>query len=126
MNNPSLSRNRFGQSVFLKEDEELFKGNATGDDWDMGQELVAYLHGFGTKTYLYLQDEELKCVNGYVQQDNDTYTVYSFAAYPKQYISEDLGLFATCEPNKMMPKIILRRNIAGKFECIKKEEITSS
>ncbi|QGH36091.1 hypothetical protein GI584_19460 [Gracilibacillus salitolerans] len=83
LNKLKLSHNRFGQSVFMEDDPELFAGNATGDDWDMGEELVAYLDGFGTTTYVYCENDKLICVNGELKEDNGVYTITSFAAYPK-------------------------------------------
>lgn len=47
INQPDLSRNRFGQSIFASNGgifARLFPDGYTGeDDWDMGEELVAYL-----------------------------------------------------------------------------------
>lgn len=87
LNRPDLSRNRFGQSVFAEDGglfAELF-GNASGDDWDMGEELAAYLAGFGTKTFLYYQDGEVRCVNGEIVKRGDRYEVTSYAAYPREF-----------------------------------------
>lgn len=88
LNRPDLSRNRFGQSVFTEADGEIFKGlfsDDSGYDWDMGEELVAYLAGFGTKTFLYYRDGEIHCVNGEVIREGDQYRVTSYAAYPKEF-----------------------------------------
>lgn len=88
LNRPDLSRNRFGQSTFTVADGEIFKGlfdEGSGYDWDMGEELVAYLAGFGGKTYLYYEDGEVRCVNGEVVKEGDRYVVTSYAAYPKEY-----------------------------------------
>jgi hypothetical protein len=87
LNRPDLSRNRFGQSVFA-EDGGVFKelfSNASGDDWDMGEELVAYLSGFGTKTFLYVQEGEVRCINGEIVRNGDRYEVTSYAAYPREF-----------------------------------------
>lgn len=87
MNRPDLSRNRFGQSAFAQDGglfEELFS-NASGDDWDMGEELVAYLSGFGTKCFLYEDHGEFRCINGELVKTEDRYEVTSYAAYPREF-----------------------------------------
>ncbi|NHN34980.1 hypothetical protein [Paenibacillus agricola] len=87
MNRPDLSRNRFGQSVFAQDGglfEKLFS-NASGDDWDMGEEVVAYLSGFGTKCFLYVRDGEVCCINGEITRHGDRYEVNSYAAYPREF-----------------------------------------
>ncbi|ASA23856.1 hypothetical protein [Paenibacillus donghaensis] len=90
LNMPELSRNRFGQSVFVSYSDPLFTSlfsNASGDDWDMGEELVAYLLGFGTTAYLYRDSSgKLRCVNGYIAEEADGWTVTSYAAYPSRYV----------------------------------------
>lgn len=88
INRPDLSRNRFGQSIFASDGgifSRLFPDGYTGeDDWDMGEELVAYLNGFGQKTYLY-QDKNGKwqAINGQVTADGE---VISAAPYVSKYI----------------------------------------
>jgi hypothetical protein len=88
LNRPDLSRNRFGQSVFAADGglfEELFS-SASGDDWDMGEELAAYLAGFGKKCFLYYRDGKVCCANGEVIDRGDgSYEVTSYAAYPKEF-----------------------------------------
>ncbi|AIQ16839.1 hypothetical protein H70357_09330 [Paenibacillus sp. FSL H7-0357] len=90
LNMPELSRNRFGQSVFVASSDPLFASlfsTVSGDDWDMGEELVAYLLGFGTTAYLYRDSSgKLRCVNGYVTEETDGWTITSYAAYPSRYL----------------------------------------
>lgn len=88
LNRPDLSRARFGQSVFREADGEIFAGlfgEDAGYDWDMGEELVAYLAGFGTKTFLYYRDGEVCCANGELVRRGDRYEITSYAAYPREY-----------------------------------------
>lgn len=92
LNRPDLSRNRFGQSIFASDGgifARLFPDGYTGeDDWDMGEELVAYLNGFGQKTYVY-QDKQgdLKAINGRISKlTKSSYQVESFAPYINEYI----------------------------------------
>ena len=95
INRPDLSRNRFGQSIFASNGgifSRLFPDGYTGeDDWDMGEELVAYLNGFGQKTYVYHDNEgNLKVVNGQITKINsDTVEIESFAPYINHYIDLD-------------------------------------
>ncbi|WP_424769404.1 hypothetical protein [Paenibacillus sp. sgz302251] len=87
LNRPDLSRNRFGQSVFAQDGglfAELFS-NASGDDWDMGEELAAYLAGFGMKTFLYEEEGKLRCINGEITKVGEAYVVTSYAAYPREF-----------------------------------------
>lgn len=88
LNRPDLSRNRFGQSVFASDGgifSRLFPDGYTGeDDWDMGEELVAYLNGFGQTTYLYLDDHDCwQAINGHVTVDG---YVISAAPYLHKYV----------------------------------------
>lgn len=97
LNRPDLSRNRFGQSIFASDGgifARLFPDGYTGeDDWDMGEELVAYLNGFGQTTYLYADaDGDYQAINGAVNKHADNhYEVTSFAPYIHRYIDLDTG-----------------------------------
>ena len=88
INRPDLSRNRFGQSIFASNGgifARLFPDGYTGeDDWDMGEELVAYLNGFGQKTYLYRDDtDRWRAINGRVTDDGEVVTM---APYIREYV----------------------------------------
>lgn len=89
LNRPDLSRNRFGQSTFAQDGgiyARLFPDGDTGQaDWDMGEELAAYLTGFGQNAYLYEKtDGELAVVNGTLEQISATqYRVTNEAPYPR-------------------------------------------
>lgn len=95
LNRPDLSRNRFGQSIFASDGgifSRLFPDGYTGkDDWDMGEELAAYLNGFGQKTYFYTDSNGgLHVVNGQIKKvGSDKYKIESFAPYLSQYINLD-------------------------------------
>lgn len=90
LNMPKLSRNRFGQSIFKTSSDPLFHRLFAGiesDDWDMGEELVAYMLGFGRTTYLYRdQGGELRCVNGYLESLDTGWKITSYAAYPSRFV----------------------------------------
>ncbi|WP_208589776.1 hypothetical protein [Gracilibacillus suaedae] len=110
INKPSLSHNRFGQSVFLEDDPELFAGNATGDDWDMGEELVAYLKGFGTTTYVYQENGTVHCVNGIIIEKNGQLIIESHAAYPKEYKFYRMGIADVYkQDNQDFSRIVIER-----------------
>ncbi|MGG6312112.1 hypothetical protein [Paenibacillus macerans] len=108
LNMPALSRNRFGQSVF-RETVELLAGNATGDDWDMGEEVAAYLSGFGTKTFLYLQDGGIKCINGWTEPVDDGVLVTSYAAYPKEFYFYDKSRKLIADEGEILPQVFVDR-----------------
>lgn len=92
----------------MNSDDDLFSGlfdNASGDDWDMGQELVTYLHGFGTKTFLYEEDGQLKCINGEIEKTDDYYVIKSFAAYPKEFHFKERNISFKAEDGDLAPVI---------------------
>ncbi len=95
VNRPDLSRNRFGQSIFASDGgifARLFPDGYTGqDDWDMGEELVAYLNGFGQKTFIYSDaNGNYHAVNGNISQEKEkVYNVTSFAPYVLEYVDLD-------------------------------------
>lgn len=106
LNMPSLSRNRFGQSVFRDARDPLFSrlfANAAGDDWDMGEELVAYLLGFGTTAYLYRDEQgRLRCANGCLTRDGEGWLIISYAAYPRQIVMREEGLVLRAKPGEAL------------------------
>lgn len=111
MNRPDLSRNRFGQSAFARDGglfAELFS-NASGDDWDMGEELVAYLAGFGTKCFLYERDGEIRCINGEVVRAGDRYEVTSYAAYPKEFHFYEANASYVAAPGEEVRTVIFEK-----------------
>jgi len=115
LNRPDLSRNRFGQSTFFKDGgifAKLFTGVDSTDDWDMGEELVAYLAGFGQKTFLYLENGKLNVINGSLKKIADGYEVVSFAPYCRSYHFYEIDEhFVSCDGD--VPRIKLVNN---KFE----------
>lgn len=119
LNMPELSRNRFGQSIFKHSDDPLFShlfADVEGDDWDMGEELVAYLLGFGSTTYLYTDDEgELKCINGFIEPVDKGWEITSYAAYPTRYVMLERGLCFMSPQGELLKKI---RFVNGKFKQI--------
>ena len=88
LNRPDLSRNRFGQSTFYSDGgifAKLFNSANETPDWDMGEELVAYLDGIGRKTYLVHQDDGWSVINGTYEQVGSQINIISFAPYQKEF-----------------------------------------
>ena len=90
INRPDLSRNRFGQSTFAKDGgifARLFTDSTSTPDWDMGEEMVAYLDGFGIKTFLYENEEgRIHVVNGSIEEtENGNYRIESYAPYSREF-----------------------------------------
>lgn len=117
LNMPELSRNRFGQSIFKNSSDPLFSSlfsDIEGDDWDMGEELVAYMLGFGSTTYLYTDGEgELRCVNGFIEQTEKGWEITSYAAYPTKYVMLEKGLKFVSKAGEIVKSVLF---IDGKFE----------
>lgn len=87
-NRLDLSRNRFGQETFAKDGgifAQIFDEHSTQtSDWDMGEELVAYLDRFGQNAYVYYDEEHrLRVVNGRAEVQGNEAIITSNAPYPK-------------------------------------------
>lgn len=104
INRPDLSRERFGQSTFFKDGgifTRLFTSDDETPDWDMGEELTAYLDGFGQKTFILVSDDEIEVINGTFERDNSQLKVTSFAPYTKiLYLVKDGVITEIDNPNK--------------------------
>ena len=108
LNRPDLSRNRFGQSTFFCDGgifSRLFSHEEEISDWDMGEELVAYLDGFGKKTFLYLENKELKVINGVLEKTDEGYIVHSYAPYCSEYHFYEAGQHFISEGHEVIPAI---------------------
>ncbi|WP_251552290.1 hypothetical protein [Neobacillus muris] len=122
LNRPDLSRNRFGQSTFYRDGgifSKLFTKEEETSDWDMGEELAAYLEGFGKKTFLYKQDDQLKVINGCMEHTEQGLIIHSYAPYPTEYhfYDEDSHFIS---PNGELVREILFSE--GCFTLVKKEQ----
>jgi hypothetical protein len=88
-NRPDLSKMRFGQEVFAK-DGGIFamlfpKEDTQTSDWDMGEELVAYLDRFGQDAYCYFDGQGiLRGVNCHLEVNDSEVRITSYAPYPKR------------------------------------------
>ena len=88
LNRPDLSRDRFGQSTFFRDGgifARLFENDSQTPDWDMGEELVAYLENFGDKTFIIQKEDAIEVINGSFEENDSEYTVTSFAPYIKKF-----------------------------------------
>lgn len=94
LNRPDLSRERFGQSTFFKDGgifTKLFENDSQTPDWDMGEEIVAYLENFGDKTFIIQREDTIEVINGSFEEHDSEYIITSFAPYIQTfyYISEN-------------------------------------
>lgn len=88
INRPDLSRERFGQATFFRDGRifaRLFTNDDQTPDWDMGEELVAYLDGFGQKTFILVSEDEVEVINGTFEKKGSKLKVTSFAPYTKKF-----------------------------------------
>jgi hypothetical protein len=115
LNMPEISRNRFGQSIFKKSSDPLFSSlfsTIEGDDWDMGEELVAYMLGFGSTTYLYTDKEGgLRCVNGFIEPREKGWEITSYAAYPTRYVMLEKGLAFVSNAGETVRSVLFRNGV---------------
>lgn len=88
INRPDLSRERFGQSTFYRDGgifSRLFENDSQTPDWDMGEEIVAYLDGFGQKTYIIEEEDGIEVINGSYEENDEEYLITSFAPYCSEF-----------------------------------------
>lgn len=94
LNRLDLSRERFGQATFFKDGgifARLFENDTQTPDWDMGEELVAYLDGFGQKTFILKDAEQIRVINGSCETTSDGYLIKSFAPYCQEFVLIEAG-----------------------------------
>lgn len=88
INRPDLSRERFGQAAFYRDGgifARLFENDSQTPDWDMGEELVAYLDGFGQKTFIIEDEDSIQVINGSYEENDEEYLITSFAPYCREF-----------------------------------------
>lgn len=88
LNRPDLSRERFGQSTFFRDGgifARLFENDSQTPDWDMGEEIVAYMDSFGQKTYIVKEENGIRVINGSYEEKDGEYVITSFAPYSKEF-----------------------------------------
>lgn len=89
MNRYDLSRERFGQATFFKDGgifSRLFENDSQTPDWDMGEELVAYLDSFGQKTFILKEKNNYRVINGALEELDNQVKVTSYAPYCNEFI----------------------------------------
>lgn len=117
VNRPDLSRNRFGQSTFYRDGgifSRLFTKEEETHDWDMGEEMAAYLGGFGTKTFLYEENGEIKVMNGAIEQTSKGLIIRSYAPYPLEYHFYDKDVHLVSQDGTCIQEVLFAD---GKFYC---------
>lgn len=115
VNRPDLSRNRFGQSTFFRDGgifTRLFTKEEETADWDMGEELVAYLDGFGKKTFLYEENGKIAVVNGSIEETEAGMLITSYAPIPTEYHFYDKEIHFISENGQLVPQVLFTN---GKF-----------
>ena len=112
INRPDLSRDRFGQSTFYRDGgifARLFDNDSQTPDWDMGEEMVAYLENLGDKTFIMKKEDSIAVVNGSFEETDTEYTITSFAPYSREfYFISDSGIIKLAD-EKNLRKIILKK-----------------
>ena len=117
INRPDLSRNRFGQSTFFHDGgifTRLFTKEEETADWDMGEELVAYLDGFGKKTFLYEEAGKIAVVNGSIEETEAGLLITSYAPYPTEYHFCEKDIHFVSENGQLIPQVLL---VNGQFKA---------
>lgn len=113
INRPDLSRNRFGQSTFYRDGgifSKLFSKEEETSDWDMGEELAAYLDGFGKKTFLYEEDNQIKVINGCIEYTGQGLLIHSYAPYPTEYHFYDTDSHFISQNGEIVSEILYTEN----------------
>ena len=88
INRPDLSRDRFGQSTFFRDGgifAKLFENDSQTPDWDMGEEIAAYLENFGERTFVVKKEESISVINGSFEENDTEYIITSFAPYSREF-----------------------------------------
>ena len=76
----------------------------------MGEEMCAYLDGFGVKTFVYKYNESFYVVNGVPEKTKDGVIIRSYAPFPKEfhYLQKDQHFI--CKNGETLDKILLTKN----------------
>ncbi len=121
LTNPNLntckaSRNRFGQSIF--EDEFFSQIDVSGDDWDLGMDMVVYLYSFGQKTFVIGDMENYRAINGQLEYiEGGAFTVTSDAVFPTEYTVSPWNLTI----KRRDPGVFIRSVTFKEGRCVKIE-----
>lgn len=112
INRPDLSRNRFGQATFYKDGgifARLFENDSQTPDWDMGEEMVAYLENFGDKTFIVKERDSIHVINGSFEELADGYKITSFAPYSKKFYLVSDNDIILLEEKENQQSIIIKK-----------------
>ena len=114
INRPDLSRERFGQSTFYRDGgifAKLFDNDSQTPDWDMGEELVAYLENFGDKTFIIKEDDNIRVVNGSLEENDSNYTITSFAPYIEHFYYINDNDIKELDSTKGQRSIVIKKTL---------------
>ncbi|MGG5371904.1 hypothetical protein [Enterococcus sp. AZ196] len=120
LNRPDLSRERFGQATFWRDGgifSRLFENDSQTPDWDMGEELVAYMESFGQKTFILKQSDGIQVINGSFEEFDDNYRVVSFAPFIQSYYLIDNDSIR--ELKETSQELILKKKDLWQLESIR-------
>jgi len=78
----------------------------------MGEELVAYLDGFGKKTFLYEENGKIAVVNGSIEETEAGLLITSYAPIPTEYHFYDKEIHFISENGQLVPQVLFTN---GKF-----------
>ena len=112
INRPDLSRDRFGQSTFYRDGgifAKLFDNDSQTPDWDMGEELVAYLENFGDKAFIIKKGTSILVINGSFEETDTEYKITSFAPYSRGFYFISDGDIIELANEKGLQKITLKK-----------------
>ena len=112
INRPDLSRDRFGQSTFYRDGgifAKLFDNDSQTPDWDMGEELVAYLENFGDKAFIIKKETSILVINGSFEETDTEYKITSFAPYSRGFYFISDGDIIELANEKGLQKITLKK-----------------
>lgn len=76
----------------------------------MGEEMCAYLDGFGIKTFVYEYLNNIYVINGVPENTNEGYIIHSYAPFPKEfhYLQKDQHFI--CKKGETLDKILLTKD----------------
>ena len=73
----------------------------------MGEEMCAYLDGFGTKTFVYELQGNIYVINGVPLKTKKGTVIKSYAPFPKEFHFLDKDWLYICKNNETVNEILL-------------------
>ena len=76
----------------------------------MGEEMCAYLDGFGIKTFVYEYQNNIYVINGVPEKTKEGYIIHSYAPFPKEFHFLQKDQHFICKNGETLDKILLTKN----------------